>query len=137
MVGRPFKVEWREGDTVEALKAAYQAERDRERRVRLHSLWLLRAGRRLAEVAEVVGADYTSVQRWVRWYRAGGLAEVMAHRRAGKGQPRFLTADQEGQVSAEVATGRFRTAAEIQTWISGEFGVTFQLKSIYTLMKRL
>jgi transposase len=137
MIGRPFKVEWRAEDTVEALKAGYQAERDRERRVRLHSLWLLRSGWRLADVAEVVGADYSSVQRWVAWYRRGGLAEVLAHRRAGKGQPRFLNPVQEAQVSEVVSTGRFGTAAEIRDWIAAEFAVEFKVEGIYTLLQRL
>lgn len=137
MRGRPFVVEWRAEDTVEALKAAYQAERDREVRVRLHSLWLLRSGWSLAPVADVVGASYSSVQRWVRWYRRDGLAEVGAHRRAGKGQPRFLTAEQEAKVADEVATGRFRTAAEIRDWVAAQFAVEYKVEGIYTLMKRL
>ena len=36
MRGRPFEVAWREADTPEALKAAYQKERDPEVRTRLH-----------------------------------------------------------------------------------------------------
>jgi transposase len=137
MVGRPFKVAWRAEDTVEALKAAYQAERDRERRAQLQSLWLLRSGWQMGPVAEAVGANYRSVQRWVAWYRQGGLAEIRAHRRAGKGQPRFLSAEQEAKVAAEVSTGRFRTAAEIRAWIAEEFGVEFKVEGVYTLMQRL
>ncbi|HZA21132.1 MAG TPA: helix-turn-helix domain-containing protein [Dehalococcoidia bacterium] len=68
---RPFKVAWLEGDTPEALKAAYQKERDSEVRTRLHGLWLLRCGWRLGMVAEVVDTHYRSVQRWVAWYREG------------------------------------------------------------------
>ncbi|MBI3950575.1 MAG: helix-turn-helix domain-containing protein [Acidobacteria bacterium] len=34
------------------------------------------AGKSLGEVTEVVGVGYRTVQRWVRWYRTGGLAEV-------------------------------------------------------------
>lgn len=69
MLGRPFVVDWPPTDTPAALKAAYQSERDPVIRPRLHRLWLLRTGRRLGEVAAVVGADYRSVQRWVAWYR--------------------------------------------------------------------
>ena len=39
MRGRAFEVTWREEDTSEALKAAYQGERDIELRTRLHGLW--------------------------------------------------------------------------------------------------
>lgn len=69
--GRPFVIEWALADTPEALKRAYQAERDPQRRSQLHGLWLLRQGWRLPEVSEAVGVDYRMVQRWAAWYRAG------------------------------------------------------------------
>ena len=56
MRGRRFLVTWCEGDTAEALKAAYQGERDLEFRTRLHGLWLLRCGWRLLWVAAAVGS---------------------------------------------------------------------------------
>jgi hypothetical protein len=63
MRGRPFEVAWQEGDNPEALKAAYQKERDSQVRTRLRGLWLLRCGRRLGVVAEAVGTHYRSLQR--------------------------------------------------------------------------
>ena len=84
MIGRPFRVNWRPEDTPEALKAAYRAERDTMLRTRLHGLWLLRCGRRLGEVASVVGIHYRTVQTWVSWYRKGGVEEVLSHRMKGK-----------------------------------------------------
>jgi hypothetical protein len=65
MRGRPFEVGWYEEDTPEALKAAYQKERDPEVRTRLQDLGLLRCGWRLGILAEAVGIHYRSVQRWV------------------------------------------------------------------------
>jgi Homeodomain-like domain len=85
MQGRPFEVAWREPDTPEALKCAYQREPDPEVRTRLHGLWLLRCGWRLGMVAEVMGTHYRSVQRWVAWYREGGLPEVRRHKMGGRG----------------------------------------------------
>ena len=46
MRGRPFQMDWRETDTQEALKRAYQAHKDGKVRTRLHALWLLRRGKR-------------------------------------------------------------------------------------------
>jgi transposase len=89
------------------------------------------------KVAEAVGTEYRSVQRWVAWYRRGGLAEVQAHRMGGKGLPAFLTAEQEEAVATEVATGRFRTAAEIRDWIATEYGVSYTIGGIYGLLDRL
>jgi transposase len=137
MLGRPFEVAWREGDTPEALKAAYQKERDSEVRTRLHGLWLLRCGWRLGPVAEVVGTHYRSVQRWVGWYREGGLAEVRRHKMGGQGPQSWLSAEEELRVSDVVASGRFRTAWEIRDWITREYGACYTVGGVYSLMKRL
>ena len=130
-------IEWRTDDTAEALKAAYQREANRWVRMRLQALWLLRAGWRMDKVAAAVGTEYRSVQRWVAWYRRGGLAEVRRHPMGGHGQPAWLTADQQAAVATEVATGRFRTAAEIRDWIAEEYQVTYTRAGIYGLLDRL
>jgi transposase len=136
--GRPFVVAWRDADTEEALRDAYRAELRGDVRQRLHALWLLRSGkRRLAEVATVMGVDYRSVQRWVAWYRAGGLAEVRRHRMGGYGQPPRLTAEQQEQLATEVETGRFRNALAIRTWVAETFGVTYTEGGMYSLLERL
>ena len=130
-------VKWREGDTEEALKAAYQAERDIYVRTRLHALWLLRCGRRAAEVAKIMGVGYRAVQQWVMWYRRGGLDEVRAHKTGGKGLPPLMSADQERALVEEVKSGRFRTAGQIRDWIEDEYSVSYKTSSIYKLLERL
>lgn len=137
MRGRPFVVDWREEDTTEALKAAYQRERDIEVRTRRHGLWLLRSGLRLREVAGTVGVHYRTVQTWVNWYRDGGLPNVLSHKKGGKGQEPFLTDEVQQQVAEEVGTGRFRTAGEVKDWIAERYGVTYKKGSIYGLLHRL
>ena len=105
--------------------------------MRLHGLWLLREGRSVDETAAAVGVHRRTVDRWVAWYRTGGLAAVLAHRQGGRGQPRKLTPEQEARVRAEVATGRFRTAAEIGAWITTTFGVRFRPGGVSSLLRRL
>lgn len=124
-------------DTPAALKAAYQAEREPAIRTRLHGLWLLRSGWTLRAVAAAVGAHYRSVQRWVAWYRAGGVAMVRAHKMGGTGQAPFLAPAQEAEVAAAVETGRFRTGDEIRAWIGARFGVEYTLGGLYSLLERL
>ncbi len=137
MGGRRFLVAWCEEDTAEALKAAYQGERDLEFRTRLHGLWLLRSGWRLLSVAAAVGAHYRTVQRWVSWYREGGVGNILSHKMGGKGQEPFLTDEAQEQVAAEVSTGRFRTVGEIREWIAKQYGVTYTEGGAYSLMRRL
>ena len=135
MIGRPFRVNWNPEDTEEALKAAYRAEQDTVLRTRLHGLWLLRSGRQLGEVAAVVGVR--TVQTWASWYRKGGVEEVLSHSMKGKGQPGFLSEEQERELSEEVESGRFRTAGEIRDWIESEYGVSYRPGSVYSLLERL
>jgi hypothetical protein len=74
----------------------------------------------------------------VDWYRhAGGLAGVLAHRQGGVGQVARLSAEQQAQVGEEVATGRFRTAAEIGRWITVTYDVTYQPGGLAHLLRRL
>ncbi len=135
--GRPFQVEWRAEDPVEALQAAYRAEKRPEQRQRLHGLWLLRTGRTLAEVAAVLGVHYRTVQRWATWYRVGGRAAVTTPRAGGHGQPARLSPEQQAALAEQVATGRFRTAAEIRDWITATYGVEYTVGGVYDLLARL
>lgn len=136
--GRPFVVAWREEDTEEALRAAYRAERRVDVRQRFQALWLLRSGkRRMDEVAAVVGTDYRTVQRWVAWYRTGGLEEVRGHRMGGYGQTPRLTEEEQEQLAQEVETGRFRNAAAIRAWVAATFGVAYTEGGMYSLLGRL
>jgi transposase len=130
-------VTWRENDTEAALKAAYLGEREGVVRARLHALWLLRVGRSLGVVTAALGVNYRSVQRWVAWYRRGGLTLLRTRRSGGVGQPPFLAPEAQAQVAAAVATGRFRTGAEIRDWIKQTYGVAYTVGGIYTLLKRL
>lgn len=135
--GRPLVIDWRPEDEETPLKAAYRREGRVDVRPRLHALWLLRSGRGVREVAQVVGVHERTVQRWVGWYRDGGVAAVVGHRQAGRGQPAFLTADQQAQLRDQAATGAFRTAAEAQRWVADRFGIRYRPGGMYGLLGRL
>lgn len=137
MPGKPFVMVWAEADSEVALKQRYLTETHPRRRQWLHGLWLLRRGWRVDAVADAVGAGRRTVARWIDWYRTGGLEGVLAHRQGGSGQPARLTAEQRERLGDEVATGRFRTAAEVQAWIAETFGVTYRPGGVYSLLGRL
>ncbi len=134
---RKTAIAWAAEDTAAALHAQYRAEAVAEVRTRLHALWLLRQGQGPTVVAAAVGVSRNSVQQWLRWYRAGGLAEVRAHRRGGHGTPCYLTEAQQAQVVAEAAQGVFATAQAVRDWIEAQFGVVYTVGSMYTLLPRL
>jgi transposase len=135
--GRKLRVEWAAADDAASLRARYRQERRADVRPRLQGLWLVRTGRTTREVAEVVGVEERTVQRWLAWYRAGGLAAVEERHAHGKGASPFLTPEQQQELAEEVATGRFRTAAEIRRWVQERWGVRYTEGGMYALLERL
>jgi len=135
--GRPLAVEWAAGDDAASLQARYRRERRADVRPRLHGLWLVRAGRSAREAAEVLGVHERTVTRWLEWYRKGGLAAVEGRHAGGQGAPSFLAAEQRAALADEVATGRFRTAAEIRRWVQERWGVAYAEGGMYALLARL
>ena len=78
MEGR-IKVDWQQSN--EDLKHRYQKEVHPQRRTRLQALWQLRQGKRIQDVVDLTGASYrpsAEGQQWLKWYRQGGLSEVLA-----------------------------------------------------------
>jgi transposase len=49
----------------------------------------------------------------------------------------LLSPEAEIQVSDTVATGRFRTASEIRDWIAQQYGASYTVGGVYSLLKRL
>ncbi len=137
MPGRALVMEWAAADSEAALKARYRSEHHVRRRQWLQGLWLLRRGWRVDDVAEAVGAGRRTVERWVDWYRTSGIDGVLARRPGGVGQPSRLTPAQREQVAVAVATGGFRTAAEVGTWIGATFGVRYRPGGVQDLLGRL
>ena len=114
-MARPLQIDWREDE--QTLCRLYKQEKDHQNRTRLQALWLLRPGRSMKEVAELVGVHYRTVQEWVAWYRAGGVSEVLQHRHGGHGgQERRLSEEQEAELQAKAEAGEIRTIQDGVEW---------------------
>jgi transposase len=135
--GRKLTVAWAAEDDAAGLHVRYRRERRPDVRPRLHGLWLVRTGKTTRETSEVLGVDERTVQRWLAWYRAGGLALLEGRHSGGQGAPSFLTTEQKAELADEVATGRFRTAAEIRRWVDERWGVAYTEGGMYALLGRL
>jgi len=134
--GRPIEVEWKHSE--EELRHRYNQEKHVERRTRYQALWLIRGGRTMREVSEIVDRHYDTICRWMDWYRESGLSEV-ANRLPGQagGVESYLTPEQETQLVKRANEGAFRTAREIQHWLNEQFGVGYTYKGVYSLLERL
>ena len=135
--GRKLRVEWAAEDDAASLRERYRRERRADVRARLQGLWLGGTGPSAREVAEVVRGEGAAVRGWLAWYRQGGLAAVTGRHAHGRGAPSFLTPEQRAELADEVATGRFRTAAEIRRWVRERWGVSYTEGGMYALLGRL
>ena len=110
-MARSLSIVWHE-ETSE-FEALYKAEPDRQRRTRLHALWLVRLGHTVQSAASVVGIHLRTLQQWLAWYRQGGLSEVLAHRHGGHaGRCSPLSASEEAQLKTLEAVLKFALRPE-------------------------
>jgi transposase len=136
-MSKPVGVEWRE--TAEELEEQYRRERNVERRKRLGALWRVRVGDRIPDAGRVVGVGSRTVDRWLGWYRSGGLAEVLRRvpGHGAVGQPHRLSAGQQQELLTHVAQGQFRTYEEARAWVETAYGVEYRPGGFSTTLHRL
>ena len=137
-MGRTLQeIDWQE--SAEELYDRYRAERDVQRRKRLQVLWLVRQGRTATAAAKEAGVGVRTVLRWLDWYRAAGLAEVLRRvpGHGARGAACWLSPEQQAALLAQCRRGAFRTYGEAQRWINREFEVPYRYDGIHTLLTRL
>jgi transposase len=136
MRGRPLVVEWSESP--DTLRALYETERNGHRRARLQALLLLRTGSSIGEAGKAVGVDYRTVQRWVSWYRQGGLDAVLTRTPgyAAPGRPSRLTEGQIADLVGRASSGQFRTVSEAVGWSEQQYGVHYTYTGMHALLGR-
>ena len=86
--------------------------------------------------ASVLGVHYSTVRRWADWCRAGGLDEVVSHRKGRNGGQSRLNKEQLKCLAHEIAAGRLKTAADVKTWIAYQYSVSYTIPGVYALMQR-
>ena len=128
--GRKLTIGWAVEDDAASLYARYRRERRADVRPRLHALWLVRRGHSAREAAEVLGVDERTVQRWLAWYRAGGLAPIEGRHAGSQGAPSSTTLEQKGGLAGRGGPGRVRTAAQVPPWGGEGRGVRFTARGM-------
>ena len=136
MRGRPLVVTWSE--TAKELADRLDKERDPRRRARLKAFLMLREGKRIGDVSDAVGADYRTIQRWVSWYRTGGLDAVLQRTpgHAAPGRRSKLSPEQTRALLREQEAGHFRTIRDAVDWTSEHYGVDFTYTGMHAHLRR-
>ena len=135
-MARSISIIWH--DEADQLDAQYKAEKDPQRRVRLHALWLVRLGHSMKAVAPLVGIHYRTIQQWISWYRAGGLTEVLGHRHGGHaGRRSWLSAAEESQLKTRAEAGQVRSIWDGVEWAQSHCGVAYTYWGMRQVFARL
>ena len=136
MRGRPLVVAWTE--TIQELAERLAQERSPRSRQRLQALMLLREGKRISDASHDTGVEYRTIQRWVSWYRSGGLEEVLRRTpgHSAEGRRSKLTPDQTAAVLREQEAGHFQTIHDAVAWTADHYGVTYTYTGMHALLRR-
>jgi transposase len=135
-MARKLQIEWQEDENT--LKELYKREKDHQNRGRLQALWLVRTGRPMSEVAPIVDVHYRTIQEWIAWYRAGGLEEVLKHRRGGHGGAKSrLTKEQEEDLVTKSKTGEIYSIWNGVDWAEKEHQVSYTYWGMRSVFQRL
>lgn len=135
-MARTLQVDWEE--SAEEFKQKYREEKHRQRRERLFTLWHLCLGKQIRQMSEMIGTDERVIQRWVSWYRRGGLEEVL-RRVTGHnttGSPAYLNLLQQKALAARVKLGDFRTVWDVIEWVQARWGIAYSYEGMRSVMKR-
>ena len=135
-MARKLQIKWQE--EAEELKELYQKEKDHQNRTRLHALWLIRTEQSMSKVAPIVGVHYRTVQEWIAWYRIGGVAEVLKHRRGGHGGVKSrLTEGQEEELVSRSKAGEIHSIWDGVDWAAKEHQVSYTYWGMRSVFRRL
>jgi len=89
-----------------------------------------------AEVAEIVGKDPSSVTKWARMFRQGGLDLLLIRGNGGGRNPKMSLKVEQALVE-QLKAGRFRTAGQIERWLRDEHQLEYGKGSIYYALGKL
>ncbi|MGB3330750.1 MAG: helix-turn-helix domain-containing protein [Thermomicrobiales bacterium] len=136
MPGRALNITWHE--SAEELYRRYEAEGNGHRKVRLQAFWLLHRGYQIGEVGKEVQVDYRTIQRWISWYRVGGLESVIERTpgHGAPGRPSRLKPEQVASLVEKASQGEFRTVWDAVEWVQHQFNVTYTYTGMHALLSR-
>lgn len=111
------------------------AEKDARLHNRLSALLWLDDGFSRLQVAELLGLHHRTIKNWLKLFLRGGLDSLCSL--LYKGDLGKLSTAQQQQLKAQVATGRFKCAAEVCAWVLESFGLTYTPGGMRKVLNRL
>ena len=126
--------------SVGELETRYRQSKQITERNHYHIVWLMAQGRRVPEVAEIVGYNVERVRQIVRKYNVEGPASLTDKRAGRSGRPRLLSAREERDLQSEVeeafAQGQPYTGVQVAQRMSELLGRTVYPARGWELLQR-
>ena len=128
--------------TLDQLKTLYRTQMNARLARRIQGVYLAKMGRTCPEIMRITGAARRTVQQWLAKYNRGGWDELFDKPRPG--QPTKLPRNREETFCQRIENGPTEAdgvsalnGPAIQRMLEREFGQTYSLWGVYTLLHRL
>ncbi len=89
----------------------------------------------VARLRAATGVAERTLQRWLRWYRDGGIDRLLETNRPRAHAHRRLTPQQLRELRQAIVRREAATIASIQRWIAEQFGVRFGKSGVMYLLE--
>ena len=120
---------------VATLKVLHKAQRDRRLADRIKSIVLLGTGWSVAEVAQALLVDESTVRLWYEKYQQEGTDELLTLHYQGK-EP-SLTTEQQEELAQHLDETTSQSSHDIRYYIKKKYGVLYSPSGVKELLDRL
>lgn len=120
------------------LAAAWAEGEKHPQRSRLQVVKLAHTGQHsLDEIAELVGCARRTVARWIKVFRADGVAGLKPKPKGGRRSGSVLIDDKVAtELLADLQAGKWKRARDIRTWLAKERKIKVTLSGVYGWLRR-
>ena len=92
-------------------------------------------GWRIADIAKALGRGHATIERWLKTYREGGLANLLLRRQRTR-RPRLNAEDIEA-LNEGLRAGHFKRAKEVGKWLKQKRGISMTTWGVYYWLKKV
>ena len=120
-------------ETVDELKKLLGEQRTAFGKERVQALYLLKLNKvkTIQELAQNLGRDRTTVQRWLRRYRSAGISELLKPQENWGRKPEIPLWAQRALNKQLHEPQGFHSYGEIQSWLEKTLGVSVSYKVVH------
>jgi len=128
---RPLRIEISESE--DTLKRLLRQQSSGRRKERLQALYWLKSGQvnTRMELAALTGRGESTVYRWLKLYKSGGLSSILEIP-TSPGKPPMIGGEDLEKLKARLAElSGFESYGAIQQWLSDECGLEVPYKTVH------